>query len=59
LTTPRNNPFKCHITNMKDKNWNPDEWQGRSKRNVETSYKLTFITVIGLIVTFFVAAIIG
>jgi len=44
---------------MKDKNWNPDEWQGRSKKNVETSYKLTFISIIGMLVTLFIAAIIG
>jgi hypothetical protein len=44
---------------MKDNNWNPDEWQGRSKENVEASYKFTFISMLGMIVTLIVAAIIG
>jgi len=44
---------------MKDKNWNSDEWQGRSKANVETSYKLAFISIVGMITILIVAAIIG
>tara|TARA_Y100000389_G_C17200110_1_gene383205 strand:+ start:92 stop:226 length:135 start_codon:yes stop_codon:yes gene_type:complete len=44
---------------MKDKNWNSDEWQGRSRKNVETSYKFAFISMIGMIVTLIAAAIIG
>ena len=31
---------------MEDKNWNPDEWQGRSRQNVEASYKFTFISMV-------------
>ena len=44
---------------MKDKNWNPDEWQGRSRKNVETSYKFAFISIIGMLVTLIAAAFIG
>ena len=44
---------------MKDKNWNPDEWQGRSKANVEASYKFAFISIVGMILTLAIAAIIG
>ena len=43
----------------KNKNWNPDEWQGRSKENVEASYKFTFIAFVGMIVTFLIVAIVG
>lgn len=42
-----------------NKNWNPDEWQGRSRENVEASYKLTFISVVGMVVILIIAAIIG
>jgi hypothetical protein len=44
---------------MKNKNWNSDEWQGRSRKSVETSYKLTFISILGMIATLIIAAIIG
>jgi len=44
---------------MKDKNWNPDEWQGRSRKNVEASYKFAFISIIGMVLTLVIAAIIG
>ena len=44
---------------MKDKNWNPEEWQGRSKENVETSYKFAFYSMIGMIAILIVTAIIG
>lgn len=43
----------------KNKKWNPDEWQGRSRENVEASYKFTFIAFVGMIVTFVIAAIVG
>ena len=43
----------------KNKKWNPDEWQGRSRENVEASYKFTFIAFLGMIVTFVIAAIVG
>ena len=44
---------------MKDKNWNPEEWQGRSKENVETSYKLAFYSMMGMVAILIIAAIIG
>ena len=44
---------------MNNKDWNPDEWQGRSKQNVEASYKFSFISMIGMIVTLIAAAIVG
>ena len=44
---------------MKNKDWNPDEWQGRSRKNVETSYKFAFISMVGMIVTLIAVAIIG
>jgi len=44
---------------MKDKNWNPDEWQGRSKENVETSYKFAFYAMIGMATMLIIAVIIG
>jgi hypothetical protein len=31
---------------MKDKDWNPDDWQGRSRENVEASTKLAMISMI-------------
>ena len=44
---------------MKDKNWNPDEWQGRSRKNVETSYKFAVSSIIGMRVTLIAAEISG
>lgn len=43
---------------MKD-NWNPNEWQGRSKRQVENNEVLAIISVIGIILTVAVAAIVN
>ena len=34
---------------MKDKNWNPNDWQGRSRRQVETSETLASISMIAVI----------
>ena len=34
---------------MEDKNWNPKDWQGRSKHQVETSEKLAGISMIAVI----------
>ena len=34
-----------NISNMKDKDWNPDDWQGRSRENVEASTKLVMISM--------------
>lgn len=42
-----------------NKNWNPDEWQGRSRENVEASYKFAFISMVGMVVILIIAAIIG
>lgn len=44
---------------MKNKNWNPNDWQGRSKKNVETSYKLTFYSIVGMIATLIIASLIS
>ena len=38
------------ITNMENKDWNPMDWQGRSKRQVETSETLAGISMIAVIV---------
>lgn len=35
---------------MEDKDWNPNDWQGRSKKQVETNEKLAGISIIGLVV---------
>jgi len=35
---------------MKDKNWNPEDWQGRSRENVETSTKLVGISMAACII---------
>jgi len=34
---------------MEDKNWNREDWQGRSKRQVETSETLAGISMIAVI----------
>ena len=44
---------------MKDNNWNPDEWQGRSRKNVEASYKFAFYAMVGMAATLIIAVIIG
>lgn len=43
---------------MKD-NWNPNDWQGRSKRQVENNKTLAMISVIGIIITVAIAAIVN
>lgn len=43
---------------MKD-NWNPNDWQGRSKRQVENNETLAMISVIGIIITVAIAAIVN
>ena len=43
----------------KNKNWNPDEWQGRSRENVEASYRLAFYSMVGMVAILIIAAIIG
>ena len=35
---------------MKD-NWNPNDWQGRSKKQVENNETLAMVSVIGVILT--------
>ena len=35
---------------MEDKNWNPNDWQGRSRKQVETSETLAGISMIAVIV---------
>jgi hypothetical protein len=42
-----------------NEDWNPMDWQGRSKRQVETSNKLAMISLIGLIVILAISAIIS
>ena len=42
---------------MKD-NWNPNDWQGRSKRQVKNNETLAMVSVIGFILTMAVAAIV-
>mgnify|MGYP001230445653 CR=1 FL=1 len=34
---------------MKNKDWNPEEWQGRSRRQVETSETLAGISMMAII----------
>lgn len=34
---------------MEDKNWNPNDWQGRSRRQVETNETLAGISMIAVI----------
>ena len=48
-----------HISNMEDKNWNPHDWQGRSRKNVETSYKLAFYSFIGIAITLVIASLLA
>jgi len=36
---------------MKDNDWNPDDWQGRSRENVEASTKLAMISIVACIAT--------
>ena len=43
----------------KNNNWNPDDWQGRSKANVEASYKFAFYAMVGMAATLIIAVIIG
>ena len=35
---------------MKQKKWNPEDWQGRSKEQIESSYRVmeTTMTIVGL-----------
>lgn len=40
-------------------NWNPMDWQGRSRRQVETSNKMAMFSLIGLIVILVISAIIS
>lgn len=42
---------------MKD-NWNPNDWQGRSKKQVENNETLAMVSVIGVILTIVAAAIV-
>lgn len=46
---------------MENKNdeWNPMEWQGRSKQQVETSNTLAMISIVGLVVLLIISAIIS
>jgi len=50
---------KPDIFKSRTKEWDANEWQGRSKANVEASYKFAFISIIGMILTLAIAAIIG
>lgn len=34
---------------MEDKNWNPNDWQGKSKRQVEASETLAGISMIAVV----------
>ena len=34
---------------MEDKNWNPNDWQGRSRKQVESSETLAGISMIAVI----------
>jgi len=34
---------------MEDKNWNPNDWQGRSRKQVESSEMLAGISMIAVI----------
>jgi len=43
---------------MKD-NWNPNDWQGRSKRQVQSNETLAMVSVIGIILTVVIAAIVN
>lgn len=43
---------------MKD-NWNPNDWQGRSKRQVENNEMLAMVSVIGVILIIVAAAIVN
>tara|TARA_B100000963_G_scaffold243230_1_gene212907 strand:+ start:164 stop:298 length:135 start_codon:yes stop_codon:yes gene_type:complete len=44
---------------MEDKNWNPHDWQGRSRKNVETSYRLAFYSFIGMAITLVIAGLLA
>lgn len=44
---------------MNQNNWNPNDWQGRSKRQVENNELLAMVSVIGLILTVAIAAIVN
>tara|TARA_B100000085_G_C18412963_1_gene459385 strand:- start:251 stop:385 length:135 start_codon:yes stop_codon:yes gene_type:complete len=44
---------------MEDKNWNPNDWQGRSRRSVEGSYKLAFYSFIGMAITLVIASLLA
>ena len=43
---------------MKD-NWNPNDWQGRSKRQVQSNETPAMVSVIGIILTVVIAAIVN
>tara|TARA_B100001057_G_scaffold295956_1_gene296081 strand:+ start:604 stop:738 length:135 start_codon:yes stop_codon:yes gene_type:complete len=43
---------------MENKDWDENEWQGRSKKNVETSYKLAFYSFIGMAITLVIASLV-
>ena len=43
---------------MKD-NWNPNDWQGRSKRQVQNNETLAMVSVIGIILTRYCTAIVN
>ena len=42
-----------------DDNWNPMEWQGRSRKQVETSNTLALISIIGLVIILIIGAAIS
>lgn len=35
---------------MEDKNWNPNDWQGRSRKQVESSETLAGISMLAVVV---------
>jgi uncharacterized membrane protein YidH (DUF202 family) len=43
---------------MKD-NWNPNDWQGRSRRQVQNNETLAMVSVVGIILTVVIAAIVN
>ena len=39
------------------KNWNREDWQGRSRHQVETNYKIQVVSLVGLAICFLVILI--
>jgi hypothetical protein len=40
---------------MKNKKWNTNDWQGKRKDQIESSYKIAFYSIVGMILIIAIA----